>query len=243
VTLGGLFLGDTSGSVRDWRWLLHRLESVSQDDPRLIRGDHMADDVPMDHVLATYREIAEHFRLGSTRAARTKAQRAGWELEPANHPADPRRVRVPRAPWDKAADQSRDQKTEPPVIKRRSSKDQRHDGPMINRLDALVAPLREQLERERGRADSAETELRAIREKLSELREERAAAIAQKESAEAQLDDAKAEARSEGEGRAKLQARLELVQAENEKLRAEAARGGQEDRRRRRWLFWGRRRG
>jgi hypothetical protein len=53
-----------------------------------------------DYVVATYREIALRFRLGSVRAARTKAQRARWRVEPPNHPADPRRIRVPRALWD-----------------------------------------------------------------------------------------------------------------------------------------------
>jgi hypothetical protein len=55
-----------------------------------------------DYVIASYREIAERFGLGDSRTARNKAKRAGWVHEPVNHPADPRRVRVPRARWDEA---------------------------------------------------------------------------------------------------------------------------------------------
>jgi hypothetical protein len=55
-----------------------------------------------DYVIATYREIADRFELADTRTARNKAKRAGWVHEPVNHPADPRRCRVPRARWDKA---------------------------------------------------------------------------------------------------------------------------------------------
>ena len=91
--------------------------------------------------------------------------------------------------------------------------------------------------------------LETAQENQTKLREAYAAAAAKAEGAETQLDDAKAEARKEGEGRAKLQARLELVQAENEKLRADAvARSEYKDRaaevpRRRRWLPWRRRHG
>jgi hypothetical protein len=150
-----------------------------------------------DHVVVTYRQIAEHFRLGSTRAARTKAQRAGWEIEPANHPADPRRIRVPRSLWDQAADPSRDQEAEPVEIespqsadpweiKRRSPRDQRHDGPMIRDLDALLAPFQEQFNRERTRADSAEARVVQLVVELQKIGEGRAAAEA---TAKARLEE------------------------------------------------------
>ena len=150
-----------------------------------------------DHVVVTYREIAQHFRLGSNRAARTKAQRAGWEIEPANHPADPRRIRVPRSLWDQVSDQSPDQTAEPPgiespqdadppVIKRRSPRDHRHDGPMIKDLDAMLASLREQVERERTRADSAEARVVELVAELQKMGEGRAAAEA---TAQARLEE------------------------------------------------------
>jgi hypothetical protein len=55
------------------------------------------------HVVATYREIAAHFGLRGADQGRTKAKRAGWSAEPRNHPADPVRVRVPRAAWEGAS--------------------------------------------------------------------------------------------------------------------------------------------
>jgi len=61
----------------------------------------LVNDPPLlPYVLATYREIALRLGLTGPDAARMRAKRAGWELEPVNHPADPRRVRVPREIWD-----------------------------------------------------------------------------------------------------------------------------------------------
>ena len=54
-------------------------------------------------IVATYREIAEHFGLKGPDQGRTKAKRAGWPAEPQNHPADPLRIRVPREAWEGAA--------------------------------------------------------------------------------------------------------------------------------------------
>lgn len=51
------------------------------------------------HIVATYREIAEHFGLKGPDQGRIKARRAGWAAEPRNHPADPVRVRVPHEVW------------------------------------------------------------------------------------------------------------------------------------------------
>src|SRR5207245_3138647 len=67
----------------------------------LAGGHQMVDDTP-DHVLATYREIAERFGLGTVRAARTKVKRARWTHDPPNHPSDPLHIRVPRGPWQQA---------------------------------------------------------------------------------------------------------------------------------------------
>src|SRR6476661_2925784 len=62
------------------------------------------DDETPDFVLATYKEIAARFGLGAPSAARVKAKRAGWITELPNHPADPRRIRVSREAWEKAAE-------------------------------------------------------------------------------------------------------------------------------------------
>jgi hypothetical protein len=56
-------------------------------------------------VVATYREIAEHFGYRGKHpdnVARMKAKRAGWPAEPQNHPLEPVRVRVPREVWEGA---------------------------------------------------------------------------------------------------------------------------------------------
>src|SRR3954471_12661683 len=66
-----------------------------------------------DFIIATYREIPERFGLGDSRTARNKAKRAGWVHEPVNHPADPRRVRVPRDSWNEAVN-PRVRQAEPP---------------------------------------------------------------------------------------------------------------------------------
>src|SRR5690349_4096950 len=54
-------------------------------------------------IVATYREIADHFGLKGPDQGRTKAKRAAWPAEPQNHPADPLRIRVPREAWEGAA--------------------------------------------------------------------------------------------------------------------------------------------
>src|SRR3712207_2750853 len=54
-------------------------------------------------VIATYREIADHFGLSNPEKGRQKGKRAGWPTEPQNHPADPVRVRVPREVWEGAS--------------------------------------------------------------------------------------------------------------------------------------------
>jgi hypothetical protein len=186
-----------------------------------------------DFVLATYREIAERFRLGSAKAARTKVKRAGWAHDPPNHPADPLRIRVPRGPWDQADETAPPQPREARGNRKRDPGPQQQDTRGINGFEAALKTLQEQLERERARADQAESratesqertrqltaEIEVIREKMAELREERAAAVAKAEAAETQVDDLKAEVRREGEGRAKEQARADLLQVEIDRLR------------------------
>ena len=112
-----------------------------------------------DTVLATYREIAARFGLGSHAAARVKAKRqiarGHWSAEPANHPADPIRVRIPRAEWGRGAERSA--KPDTPDIKPTRT--------------ARSAAVRVQLEFERSRADRAEAEVAELRRQLEEQRE------------------------------------------------------------------------
>jgi hypothetical protein len=118
-----------------------------------------------DYVIASYREIAVRFGLGGPNAARTKVKRAGWPSEPVNHPADPLRIRVPRTTWDLANEthmhalQGRGgtKRREIPHIDRNERQD-------INELRASLDLLREQLERERNRADKADELARTVAE-------------------------------------------------------------------------------
>ena len=48
------------------------------------------------------REIAAHLGLQGPHSARNKVKREGWPAEPANHPADALRIRVPAEVWDRA---------------------------------------------------------------------------------------------------------------------------------------------
>jgi hypothetical protein len=96
-----------------------------------------------DDVTATYREIAMRFGLGSANAARTKVKRAGWTVEPARHPADPVRIRVPREVW-----------YQPPAdIHRRNGHE--HGG-ISDQERAFQTEHFKALDRERHRADQAE---------------------------------------------------------------------------------------
>src|ERR1700689_148413 len=78
----------------------------------------------LDHVVATYREIAVRLGFGGPNAARTKAKRPGWAVEPSNHPADPLRVRVPRDAWYQAIETSSSKSNEPRVISSREAASQ-----------------------------------------------------------------------------------------------------------------------
>jgi hypothetical protein len=78
-----------------------------------------------DTVLATYREIAAHLGLQGPHSARNKVKREGWPAEPANHPADPLRIRVPAEVWDRA-NKSRGGGPKPST-KRQDAKSNRED--------------------------------------------------------------------------------------------------------------------
>src|SRR5689334_18396612 len=99
-----------------------------------------------DFILATYREIAERFRLGSPKAARTKVKRAGWAHDPPNHPADPLRIRVPRDLWYQAGEAFPPQPREVRGTKKRGLGPQQQDTRGINGFEAALKTLQEQLE-------------------------------------------------------------------------------------------------
>lgn len=108
-------------------------------------------------VLATYREIAARFRLGGPGAARTKVKRAKWAVTPrSDHSADPLRIQVPREAWDRAAEiryrAIRSRSGDEALSRGRASPSHHKE---ILHLGAVVALLREQVERERQIADEA----------------------------------------------------------------------------------------
>ena len=141
-------------------------------------GEQCAGSDPNAVRIATYREIADRFGLNSVDAARVRVRRAGWQREPANHPLDPAHVRVPLSVWEQATIPPPPSRTRigpnsgennggrawarsPPNSPRR---------PDPNKLLAdAVTTLREQLGRERERADTAEG--RAAAERADRERE------------------------------------------------------------------------
>lgn len=137
------------------------------------------------HVVATYREIAVRFGLGGVNAARTKAKRAGWTEEPTNHPAETKRIRVPRGAWDQAG-------RAPPITSPESapSRPGREGLSRTTETGAIAAVhvaldlLRGQLERERARGDAAVA--RAERSRDAVLIAEEEAAVAERRAAEAE---------------------------------------------------------
>jgi hypothetical protein len=132
-------------------------------------------------VLATYREIAEHFGLGTPHSGRTRAKREGWLAEPSNDPRAPLRIRVPQEAWEGAR-----QDTSRPATRSHETSD----------LRLLLEAIRESSAKAEERALQAEeralrAEQRADRagvrldELLGDLRAERAATQqAQAESAD-----------------------------------------------------------
>ena len=147
-----------------------------------------------DTVLATYREIAARFALGSSTAARVKAKRqiarGRWSAEPANHPADPIRIKIPREDWEQSADLAETKPRAPRAAKPL-------DTPGIKagrsaRSNAALAELRALLERERARADAAEAAVADLRRQLEEQRGLTNAAEHQVDRLQGQLGEAEA---------------------------------------------------
>jgi DNA repair exonuclease SbcCD ATPase subunit len=162
-------------------------------------------------IIATYREIADHFGLKGPDQGRTKAKRAGWQAEPQNHPADPLRIRVPREAWE-AATQARERglslRSERETARKLSSQARQmeshtaHEPPaltseipaLISQLEAVHTTLREGIER----AEAAAAEARALAnrraDELAELRERlgraETEALALREQAKAERDRA-----------------------------------------------------
>jgi hypothetical protein len=177
------------------------------------------DEVASGFVIATYREIAARFGLGSVGAARNRAKRTRWEHEPANHPLDQVRVRVPLTAWERVPpERSRSPSGERPLSHPRSEGHE-VDNPLpvarprsetIKTLADAVVTLREQLEEERRRVAQVQAERDQARQTLS-------AAQAQWES---RLDgltaDMVAERRAHLTDREKLQAELRAAREARE---------------------------
>jgi hypothetical protein len=145
----------------------------------MLVGERLEDSTLSGFVIATYREIADRFGLGSPDAARVRAKRSGWEREPANHPLDPARIRVPSTAWEQPTVLVRTPAHTPP--RARSSSEEVNPNsthpispPGSDLLksfsDALTA-LQGQLNRERLRADAAEARSLAAEGELRQARE------------------------------------------------------------------------
>ncbi len=145
-------------------------------------GDRQASEALADFVIATYREIADRFGLGSPDAARVRAKRSGWEREPTNHPLDPARVRVPLSAWEQPVARPASRYIIPSYKPRTTALRSKGavpnndppnnplgsdppnsfygalaDGALYGALaDSALALLQDQLKRERQRADAAE---------------------------------------------------------------------------------------
>jgi hypothetical protein len=160
-------------------------------------------------IVATYREIADHFGLSSPEKGRQKAKRAGWLNEPQNHPADPVRVRVPQEAWEEASrsraraarfraqgrergapliheDEGPQGGSEPP-----SKPDE--PPPLLKQLEAVHATLREQLDRAEERAKRAEDRATRLEAEREVARAQAAAAEDEARALRAQADRAEKE--------------------------------------------------
>jgi hypothetical protein len=139
-----------------------------------------------EHVIATYREIAAHFRLKGSVQARVKAKRAGWPAEPQNHPADPLRLRVPQAVWDagsrggaKAIPREPRPPRNPTSLASHIPDFRDEIRGLIRPLEDAVAVLREERERLLRERDAERTERSAAQAEAAALRAERDAAQAE----------------------------------------------------------------
>jgi hypothetical protein len=176
-------------------------------------------------VLATYREIAAHFRLSGPNAARTKAKRAGWRAQPTNHPADPLRIGVPRDVWSQAA--------ETPFPQRPARLGHTADGGPGSQASATPTGNRREIPPLRGGDGASQMAdaryLRALEGHINTLREDVAVERAARIAAEGQRDQAFTDLRLEREQRAteaaRLQAELDHARADSlaERSRADQA--------------------
>ena len=201
-------------------------------------GDQLPGEAVTGFVIATYREIAARFGLGSTDAARTRARRAGWEREPANHPLDPARVRVPLIAWEQApSERPRSSSADQPLSpsRRRGSRvddplpiNHQESGPIKQGSDPIkvladaAAILREQLEEERQRsaavralADQRASEVASLRERVDRAETDRERA----DRAEAQAAAERARADQATQEWAVVREALRLAQGEVEGLK------------------------
>jgi len=137
------------------------------------------------HIIATYREIAVRFGLGGVNAARTKAKRAGWGEEPTNHPAETKRIRVPREAWDQAGrDHPLTQPESVPSRTPREGASRAAETGTIAAVRVALDLLRGQLERERARADATAEQAERLRDAVRSA--EAAAADARRRAEEAE---------------------------------------------------------
>ena len=134
-------------------------------------------------VLATYREIAEHFKLSGPDAGRTKAKQRHWEIEPGNHPLETKRVRIPRSEWDHAGHKTRRRLAGDPfegtqrgTIERGLKEAELTH--ILSILDDALSTLKQELEGKGLRAEQAEARAQAAeaRATQAEIRAESAAA-------------------------------------------------------------------
>jgi len=190
-------------------------------------------------ILATYREIAEHFKLSGPDAGRTKAKQRHWEIEPGNHPLEIKRVRIPRSEWDHTGLKTR----------RRPMGDaleRNHGGApegsfketeipyILSVLDDALATLKKGLEREGLRADQAEARAQAAEARATH-------AEIRVESATAEMDKLRTELTETQKAAAEESRRVATALAEAGMLRAaETERASWTLLRRVRWVLTGR---
>ncbi|MDB5243400.1 MAG: hypothetical protein JWP57_4025 [Spirosoma sp.] len=162
-------------------------------DPQERNGDQMQTD---DYVVATYEEIRLRFALGGTDQARMKAKRRKWESEPKNNPGSLTRIRVPRADWDAAMTDIREDRS------RGSDPPDPDQVRKLNILDSAVDAFREEQKRAADRIEALQSDLTAAQTEAGDLKIRAAVAEAKLEAAEAALarerdraDRADAEAR------------------------------------------------
>ena len=147
-------------------------------------------------VVATYREIADHFGLVSPEKGRQKAKRAGWPAEPQNHPADPVRVRVPQDAWE-GASLSRERaarargRGRPLKPEGETPKVAPEPPSLIKELEGEAATLRSALDRERERADRAESRAIQAEREREEARIRAAAAEGEAKGLRLALEEAR----------------------------------------------------